>query len=190
MDSKYLGILLFASSLLPFIFCQNALSSYETVFAWKQLDFSFPDQWNQSAFISENNIIAGVKIHQDKMFLTVPRWRHGVPATLNFVHIPAQNQSDNYTRDWAEDNLPTSPKLQAYPSWAMQTIGNCSAFQYVQSIEIDLFDRMWAFDVGRVDIFDTNKEICPPKLVILDLLGTSNYLPYSFPHYIHICQGE
>jgi hypothetical protein len=35
----------------------------------------------QSAY--KNAVIAGVKLYKDELYLTVPRWRSGVPATLN-----------------------------------------------------------------------------------------------------------
>jgi sugar lactone lactonase YvrE len=64
----------------------------------------------------------------------------------------------------------------------MQEIGNCStAFQYVQSMEIDQFNRMWIIDVGRINIFTTPINTCPPKLVIIDLNTDRIIRTHVFP---------
>ena len=54
-----------------------------------------------------------------------------------------------------------------YPSWEMQTVGKCSAFQFIQSMEIDPEGRMWMADNGYVG--NTKNPLCPPKLYVVDL---------------------
>ena len=34
-------------------------------------------------YIAENNILGNVRNYKDKFFICIPRWRDGVPATLN-----------------------------------------------------------------------------------------------------------
>ena len=51
--------------------------------------------------------------------------------------------------------------LQPFPDWEMQEIGNPSALQYVQSMEIDLSGKMWIVDVGRLNILEAD----PSKVV-------------------------
>lgn len=81
--------------------------------------------------------------------------------------------------------LNVGPLLNPYPSWEMNQIGNCDAFQYVQSMEIDQFGRMWVVDVGRVDIFKPNRtnddDKCPPKLVLFELTTGEIIRKYEFP---------
>jgi hypothetical protein len=75
--------------------------------------------------------------------------------------------------------------LNPFPSWEMNQLGNCKAFQYVQSMEIDQFGRMWVVDVGRVSIFANrteNDDKCPPKLVLLDLSTGDIIRKYEFPN--------
>jgi hypothetical protein len=56
-------------------------SDYQVVFGWKQLDFAFPSPAHRQAaieeeeFIPKNNVITGIKVSGDRIFLTVPRWR-------------------------------------------------------------------------------------------------------------------
>ena len=121
----------------------------------------------QSGYIEENNVIAGIRVYRNTTYLTVPRWRPGVPATLN--------------------TLAASGRLTPYPSWEMQEVGNCSTIQYVQSMEIDpLRAEMWVVDVGRVNVYSITEPTsnkCPPKVVILDLNNNGAVVEtYSFPN--------
>lgn len=67
------------------------------VFHWKILDFDFPDEAARKnalatgQFIPENNLPLGVEIWKDKLFITVPRWKSGIPASLTYVDL-AGNQ--------------------------------------------------------------------------------------------------
>ncbi|ODM87369.1 Protein yellow [Orchesella cincta] len=68
----------------------------------------------------------------------------------------------------------------------MNQIGNCSALQLVQFVEIDEYNRMWIVDVGRLEIFtDTPRNLCPAKIVVVDLMnGNRMERVYEFPHSI------
>ena len=90
-----------------------------------------------SKFLS-TDAMTGVKVYGDDLFVTVPRWRHGVPATLSRV-IGAEG---------------VIQLLEPWPSCAMNKIGDPDALQYVQSMEVDTQGRMWIIDVGRINIYD------------------------------------
>ena len=49
----------------------------------------------------------------------------------------------------------------------MQTIGDCSSFQFIQSMEIDPGGKMWAPDNGYVGT--TRNPQCPPKMYVIDI---------------------
>jgi hypothetical protein len=115
------------------------LSSYEVVYGWNGIDFKFetPEERaakiNSSEFIPKNNIITGIKVKGRRLFLAVPRWREGVPATLTYVdYNPNATISNSPTKQ-----MSNGPLLMPYPDWKMQTLGDCEAFQYVQSMEVD-----------------------------------------------------
>lgn len=148
---------------------------FQVIFEWKSINFQWPsDEERQYAsargdYIAANNFLTTVKFWKDKMYLTIPRWKDGVPVTLGVTSARPVNGI-------------TAPKLEAFPSWAMQKLGDCSAFQLVHSIEIDPKGRMWVLDTGRPTSLREFKADCPARLVILDLEDNNKILrTYEFP---------
>lgn len=76
--------------------------------------------------------------------------------------------------------------LSPYPSWEMQEIGNMSALQYVQSMEIDSRGWMWILDVGRLNILDYPQYCVNQygKLVIWDTNSNCLIREFVFPDYV------
>ncbi|NP_001154990.1 yellow-x1c precursor [Nasonia vitripennis] len=145
-------------------------------YEWKYLNFTWPSAEdhdraiNDGSYIPENNPIAGIKVWKDRLYLTIPRWKHGVPATLLVTSLNPVNGD-------------VSPNVEPFPNWQMQRIGDCSAFQFVQSMEIDPKGRMWVIDTGRVaTLADKPENNCPARLVVLDLENNAEVLlDYVFP---------
>lgn len=140
------------------------------------LDYDWPnDTAKDSAivngdYIVNNNIISGMKVYEDNVYVTVPRWRLGVPSTLNKV-IMSNGES----------------VLQPFPSWEMQRIGDCHALQYVQSMEIDPNTGwMWIIDTGRINIFAADgtaaQNLCPAKIIVYDIKNSVEVTRYEFPN--------
>ena len=151
------------------------------------------------SYIMENNIITGVKFYQNRIFATVPRWRIGVPSTLNEL-ILSQSSNDNGNSSTTSTTTSDSPLLKPYPSWNMQEPNNCSAIQYTQSIEIDPSNGyMWILDTGYKYFSDDSSyynqsenenkyaeynipdSTCAPKLVIWDINNDKLIRSYIFP---------
>ncbi|XP_071448642.1 major royal jelly protein 1-like [Hetaerina americana] len=139
---------------------------FEVVYEWKVINYNWDNSEYRSEaersgrYIPKNNAISGVKIWKDRAYLTVPRWRRGVPSTLNWVPVCPTSGGPCLT----------SPPLSPFPSWEMQQTGNCSAIQCAQAMEIDPLGRMWVLDVGRRNIMTAlPNNLCPPKLLLLDL---------------------
>ena len=67
--------------------------------------------------------------------------------------------------------------FRAFPSWEMQKVGDCRAFQFVQSFEIEPeAGWMWLPDNS-----DKGRR-CPPKITVLNLKNGNEILrQYSFP---------
>jgi hypothetical protein len=69
----------------------------------------------------ENNIITGVKVSRSlQIFVTVPRWRTGVPSSLNLVVKDANGLT----------------VLKPWPSWEFNAQGMTNKLQYAQSMWI------------------------------------------------------
>lgn len=149
---------------------------FQVVFQWNTIDVIWPSEEKQNYatehgdYIPANNFIAGIKFWKGKMYLTVPRWKNGVPVTLGVTSATVVNSN-------------TAPKLEAFPNWDMQEVGDCNAFQLVQSMEIDPKGRMWVLDSGKMSPLSVEVKItCPPRLVILDLENNGEILrTYEFP---------
>ncbi|XP_014489488.1 PREDICTED: protein yellow-like [Dinoponera quadriceps] len=151
---------------------------FQVIFEWKTIDTQWPSDEERlyagthGDYIPANNFIATVKFWKDKMYLTMPRWKDGVPVTLGVTSATPVNGT-------------TAPLLEPFPSWAMQKLGDCYAFQLVHSMEIDPKGRMWVLDTGRPTTLRELTANCPARLVILDLENAGKILRiYEFPDHV------
>jgi len=133
------------------------------VYSWVTLDYDWQNLEQQQDYLNHekyiNNTVAGIKVWNNDIYVTVPRWRDGVPSTLNKVIMKNGKLI-----------------LQPYPSWEMQQIGNPNALQYIQSMEIDSRGWMWILDVARINLQGTGQ----PKLVIWDIKNNCSIQRYNF----------
>ncbi|XP_030762920.1 L-dopachrome tautomerase yellow-f2-like [Sitophilus oryzae] len=106
-----------------------------------------------------NNIPMGANVWGDKLFITIPRRRLGVPSTLNYVPLNSINRH----------NVPLIP----YPNWDINIFSNGSEnaqnFVSVYRVAIDSCDRMWFVDTGIIEIVGNPQTIKPHQLIIINL---------------------
>lgn len=147
----------------------NGVNQFHETFQWKTINIVWPSEeirtrvHERNEFIPVNNAIVGIKIWKNKMYLTIPRYKEGIPVTLA---VATSIPNESY-----------SPSLIPYPSWEMQTVGDCKSLQFVQSMEIDPKGRMWIIDSGRTETMTTQpKSRCPPRLVIIDIENNGEIL--------------
>ena len=82
-------------ALLTLINCNRL----EVKFAWEQMDYEFESPEMRKTYIESGNFVqrnvlpTGIATWKDKMFITIPRWRKGVPATLNYIPLTSGNES-------------------------------------------------------------------------------------------------
>ncbi|XP_018332062.1 L-dopachrome tautomerase yellow-f2 [Agrilus planipennis] len=108
-------------------------------------------------YIFENNIPMGANKWKDKLFVTVPRRRFGVPSTLNYV----------WTNTTSKHNVPLIP----YPSWDYNRLNSTNRDRIVSVYRtaVDTCDRLWFVDAGVVNSLGSRAPIRPPTVFAIDL---------------------
>ncbi|XP_054276546.1 protein yellow-like [Macrosteles quadrilineatus] len=153
--------------------CNTVLGEQSTFverFAWKSLDFDFGEDWvaeaalSQKLFQPENNLPVGIEVWRNKLFITVPRWREGVPSTLNYVDLSTPD---------------TSPKLRPYPDWATNREGDCEGLTTTYRVRVDRCDRLWVLDSGAVGLGNSTKQLCPLAIHVFDLHTNTRLRKYN-----------
>lgn len=87
---------------------------FKTHYYWKQLDYAFATKYDRrraidlKEFIPENNLPLGLEPYEDRLFVTMPKWKAGIPATLAVLPKIAKEPS---------------PKLVPYPGWEWHNCG-------------------------------------------------------------------
>ena len=96
-----------AKSIIPFFYvllqCHFwmmviASDKLDVVYQWKQLEYEWPSNDTELLFPGykqEDNLPLGLEITSTRIFVTVPRWRRGVVASLNYFY-----RNGNYHRQW------------------------------------------------------------------------------------------
>ncbi|XP_028164773.1 protein yellow [Ostrinia furnacalis] len=162
--------------LLQLVYITTCMDQLHIVYEWKQLDYQFttPEARQQAldskAFIPENNIPMGLEVFEDRLFITVPRWRTGVPSSLNYVNL--------------KDNSTTAPKLIPYPSWAAHSTGSDGKPPEIISpfrVRADRCGRLWVLDNGKIGNLENNTIKYPPSIIIYDLKTDNLIRKYVFP---------
>lgn len=150
---------------------------FKIVYEWRQLDFSYHTLLDRQRaissgeFVPNNNLPLGVDRWRNRLFVTMPRWKNGVPASLATLPLPAMERS---------------PAMRPYPSWEWHANSNaaqpdCSRLMSVYRIWIDECHRLWVLDAGIVNATIQINPVCPPKIVAFDLRNDQPLFSYELP---------
>ncbi|XP_055919944.1 protein yellow-like [Eupeodes corollae] len=148
---------------------------FQIVNEWKYLDFDYPTFARRKAalanneLIPQNNLPLGIDVYADRIFVTTPRWKDGVPASLSVLPFPPKE---------------LSPSLQPYPNWEEHGDPynpDCSKLMSVYRTWVDECSRLWLIDAGVVNATVSLNQICPPKIVAYDLRTNKRILSYELP---------
>ena len=90
-------ILLVGLSMTEWAIAQSVVNDppnpFKPLFEWQKVDWKFPNDTIKKAYEASgdytpaHSVPLGVNIWQDKLFITVPRWKKGVPANLNYINL-------------------------------------------------------------------------------------------------------
>lgn len=142
-------------------------SPVQQVGGWTYLNFAGV---NAERTVPENGVITGIQVTPDRIFLTLPRSREGVPATLTWMPnngVPVENQPLLPFPDW---------------SWQQGHLDNCSGLVSVFRSRIDSCGRLWVLDSGVLTPLDGSPvNSCPPRLVAFDLKTGLAIRSVTFP---------
>ncbi|BET02543.1 Major royal jelly protein [Nesidiocoris tenuis] len=142
------------------------------VFRWGNIDFAYPSSAARDAaiksglFVPESNLPLGLEVYENRLFVTLPRWRKGTPATLAWVPL---------------DSPLDSPPLNPYPSWDWHVPGDCRGITTVFRLNVDDCGRLWVIDTGSEDILGSLTTTCPPKILVFDLKTDRLIARYELP---------
>ncbi|KAF2905071.1 hypothetical protein ILUMI_01099 [Ignelater luminosus] len=168
---KFLFVL-FSSVCLNVAFGQQI--NFKVIRQWKYINYSWPTSESYqtaittSSYIPENIVIAGVTIFDNWFYLTMPRMKPGVPATLG--RIPVNDVND------------TAPLVSPFPTWEFNKLNDCGVLQNVQNTEIDPKGEIWIIDGGHSNsLTPTPIKNCPAKLVIFDIKSNRVVATHIFP---------
>ncbi|KAH8419677.1 hypothetical protein KR009_000774, partial [Drosophila setifemur] len=143
-------------------------------YSWNQLDFAFPNaRLKEQAlasgdYIPQNGLPVGVEHFGNRLFVTVPRWRDGIPATLTYINM--------------DHSVTGSPELIPYPDWKANTAGDCAnSITTAYRIKVDECGRLWVLDTGTVGIGNTTTNPCPYSVNVFDLTTDTRIRRYELP---------
>ncbi|CAK1553242.1 unnamed protein product [Leptosia nina] len=112
-------------------------------------------------FIQYNNVPMGVEKVGNRLFVTLPRRRYGIPSTLNYIDLEEQNGR--------------SPPLRPYPNiYASRSLIS------VYRTRADICGRLWMVDTGLLELPVNRQQLQTPAIVIYDLNTNQQIRRYPF----------
>ncbi|ETN67900.1 yellow protein precursor [Anopheles darlingi] len=145
-------------------------------YQWNQIDFEFSsDTERQEAlasgrYIPENVIPVGLEVYKKRLFLTLPRWKQGIPASLAYINL--------------NETTTQSPRLYPYPNWsAHRRLSENDAQEIVSPFRIraDRCGRLWVLDTGVDELLGNTTVFAPTSLLVYDLTSDNLLRRYQFP---------
>ncbi|XP_050069995.1 L-dopachrome tautomerase yellow-f2-like [Anopheles maculipalpis] len=147
----------------------------QLVYQWSQLRSSTKNNASQNVLFSANvvpsdedtfnaygNLPMGVTHHKGFLYVTIPRRRPGIPATLNVI-------------DMSRNPAVNEPTLDPYPNSLVNSLRNDFAADpkriiSVYRTQVDRCDRLWFVDTGYLEYpGGAGRQVQRPALWVIDL---------------------
>ncbi|XP_031631444.1 uncharacterized protein LOC116345869 [Contarinia nasturtii] len=114
----------------------------------------------QPNYIPTNVIPIGVSHYKNKLFLTAPRRRVGVPSTLNFIYTKSSKGSSPSYRPFPNAEInELDPNLQPNPNKIIS----------VYRTRVDDCNRLWWIDTGILEYPNNATQVQRPSIWVYDL---------------------
>ncbi|XP_050298512.1 protein yellow [Anthonomus grandis grandis] len=143
------------STLIPLLLLVTATrgNKLNISYQWKIVDFDFGSSEKRQAaiddksFIPENNIPMGLEVYKNRIFVTLPRWKFGVAASLAYI-------------DRATDPM-DSPLLKPYPNWDAHRAFGDAPPEIVSPFRVraDQCGRLWVPDTGIEGLLENEPKV-------------------------------
>lgn len=71
-----------------------------TIFEWQIMDFKYPTTGQRDSsieagdFIPKNVIPGGIEVAENRLFVTLPRYKPGVPVSLAYINLSGKREKD------------------------------------------------------------------------------------------------
>eukprot|EP01104_Vermistella_antarctica_P008889 TRINITY_DN2267_c0_g1_i3.p1 TRINITY_DN2267_c0_g1~~TRINITY_DN2267_c0_g1_i3.p1 ORF type:complete len:215 (-),score=21.25 TRINITY_DN2267_c0_g1_i3:76-720(-) len=146
-------------------------------YQWHLLNFTFPTSEAREQYFSCDLVGSGVcpslqtqpvgfRVRSNgDLFLSVPRFHVGVPATVAVV------RAADLKRSVDDDGSVTDAVLTPYPSWAANDLNTSTAIVSVMGLQIDTKDRLWILDNGKAA--ELGSSPATPKILVYNLTERS-----------------
>ncbi|XP_055588223.1 L-dopachrome tautomerase yellow-f2-like [Uranotaenia lowii] len=147
----------------------------EEVLKWQQVTYDVPESVLSApdAYIPIGNIPMSGVHYKNRVFVTVPRRRWGIPSTLNEVVLtpPFPN---------------TNPVLKPYPSFELNELRadlqpDANRLVTVYRPRVDRCDRLWFVDTGMMEIPNNFTIVQRPSIWAIDLKTNKPIHRYEIP---------
>ncbi|XP_053668772.1 L-dopachrome tautomerase yellow-f2-like [Anopheles marshallii] len=159
----------------------------QLVYQWAQLSSSSKSDPSQNVLFSADtvasgedkyntygNLPMGVTHHKGFLYVTIPRRRPGIPATLNVI-------------DMARNPSVKDPTLDPYPNLLVNTLRNDFTADpkriiSVYRTQVDRCDRLWFVDTGYLEYpGGAGRQVQRPALWVIDLTINRSVRRYEIP---------
>ncbi|XP_031624020.1 L-dopachrome tautomerase yellow-f-like [Contarinia nasturtii] len=157
-----------------------ANNNLHTKYKWRVIDFKYETAEKRQqaiesgAFIQTNVIPVGMDVHENRLFVSFPRLKSGVPASLAVINLdePAENDA---------------PLLKPYPSWQSHQTTNPNDVLDIVSpfhIKVDRCNHLWIIDTGIDDMLNATKmkRVAPARVTVINLRDDNILQRYELPH--------
>ncbi|EDS35990.1 dopachrome-conversion enzyme [Culex quinquefasciatus] len=181
-----MGFMKIILNVLLLVRCWCIAEELELVYQWDQLSSAVSSEHNDILFDAQQsttqynesfnaygNLPMGVSHHKGRLFVTVPRRRPGIPATLNVINMGKVTEVNN-------------PTLLGYPDYLTNTLhqdysADPKRIISVYRTKVDKCDRLWFVDTGYLEYPGNRRQVQRPALWVINLNTNRRVRRFEIP---------